>query len=208
MTFQADHNKTDTNRRPIHKLIGTLNELINTMQPNGAILIAINNEVIYEQYCGHADISKKIATSSHTQYLIGSVTKQFTAVALLNALYEKAKKNGIADNKLEINIKTALQKTVANYLPKDHDLWKAAMPAWANTVTLHHLLIHSSGIPDYTSLPGFENQQSINAADLITFFKTHALEFIPGTKFTYSNSGYFLLGMIIQQLTSQPLDVY
>ena len=82
------------------------------------------------------------------------------------------------------------------------------MPVWAKIVTIHQLLVHSSGITNYTSLPDFEKQKFSKNSDLITFFKKHELEFTPGEKFSYSNSGYYLLGIIIQQITQQNLDIY
>ncbi len=190
------------------KITNILHELVQTMQPNGTISIAIKNEPIYQQYFGFADIGKKISTSLHTQYLIASVTKQFSAAALLNALYMAVKNSNTSDDELEINVKTALQKSVSIYLPKTHEIWANSMPEWADTVSLHQLLVHSSGIPNYTSLPGFDSKKNMSAMDIVTFFKTHALEFIPGTKFSYTNSGYFMLGMLIQEVTGQSLDQY
>lgn len=202
MTSQYDQNLTA-------KITKILHESVQSMQPNGTILIAINNVMIYERYFGYAEIENEISTSPYTQYLIASVTKQFSAAALLHALYMTAKNDGIADHKLEENVKTALLQAVSTYLPNTHEIWENSMPAWADTVNLHQLLVHSSGIPNYTSLPGFdESQKNMKAVDIISFFKTHSLEFIPGTKFSYSNSGYFLLGMLIQEITGQPLDQY
>lgn len=201
MTSQYDQELTA-------KIIKTLHELVQPMQPNGTILIAINNEPIYQQYFGFADIGNKLSTSLHTQYLIASVTKQFAAAALLNAVYMTAKNNNIPDVELEKSVKTALQKAVSNYLPRTHKIWANSMPKWADTVNLHQLLVHSSGIPNYTSLPGFDSQKNMNAIDIISFFKTHPLEFVPGTKFSYTNSGYFMLGALIQEMTGQALDQY
>lgn len=201
MTLQYDQKLTT-------KIANTIHELVDSMQPNGTILIAINNKPIYQQYYGFADIGSKLSTSLHTQYLIASVTKQFSAAALLNALYTTVKNSSVPDHELENSVKTALQKTVSNYLPGTHEIWANAMPEWAHTITLHQLLVHSSGIPNYTSLPGFDGQKNMSAIDIINFFKIHALEFVPGTKFSYSNSGYFLLSALIQEITGQTLDQY
>lgn len=181
--------------------MNTVNELIKSMHPNGAILVAMKDKIIYEKYLGYVDIANQVATSPQTQYLIGSVTKQFTAVALLKALSEND------GNSLE-QVKLALQKPIASYLDRDHAIWDGAMPEWANQINVHQLLVHSSGIPNYTSLPGFNNQLAVSATALVTLMKSFPLEFTPGTKFSYNNSGYYLLGIIIEQLTQQPLGSY
>ena len=192
----------------IHKISNALNASIKPMQPNGVILVACNDDILYEKCFGYADIERKRLTLSHTQYLIGSVTKQFTAAALLHVLYTKAKEAKSAENILKTNVTSALQKTILHYLPKDHALWAGSIPDWANIVTLHQLLVHSSGIPNYTSLPDFDHTKALSASSLVTFFKMHPLEFVPGTRFSYSNSGYCLLGLIIETLAKQPLDRY
>lgn len=189
------------------KITNIINELVSHMKQSGAVLVATNKEIIYEKCFGYADISKKIPVSIETQFLAGSVTKQFTAVAILKALLDKdINKNG--HTSLKKNIQLELSNTIEHYLPAEHEIWNGSMPAWANTVTMHQLLVHSSGITNYTSLPDFEKQKFPKNLDLITFFKEHELEFIPGEKFSYSNSGYYLLGVIIQQITQQNLDIY
>jgi len=177
------------------------------MRHSGTVLVATNKETIYKKCFGYADISKKIPVSTNTQFLVGSVTKQFTAIAILKALWDKNINNN-DHSKLQDYIQADLNNTIEYYLPAEHEIWNGSMPAWANTVTIHQLLVHSSGITNYTSLPDFEKQKFPKNSDLIAFFKNHALEFIPGEKFSYSNSGYYLLGMIIQQITQQDLDVY
>ncbi len=188
-----------------NKIENTINQLI--MQHSGCIIVATNKETIYKKCFGYADFSKKIPVSMDTQFLAGSVTKQFTAVAILKALLDK----NIHENdhaKLKEYIQAELNNTIEHYLPAEHEIWNSSMPAWAKTVTIHQLLVHSSGITNYTSLPDFEKQKFPKNSDLITFFKKHNLEFIPGEKFSYSNSGYYLLGIIIEQISQQHLDVY
>ncbi len=165
---------------------------------SGCILISTPQKIIHENCFGYADFAKKIPIATDTQFLIGSVTKQFAGVAITKALWDKK----VNDIQAELN------KPIAHYLPSHHTLWNGAMPAWANIITLHHLLVHSSGIVNYNSLPGFNNQKFTTAADIISYFKNHALEFTPGEKFSYCNSGYFLLGEIIQEIAQESLDVY
>lgn len=178
----------------LSKIPETIDELIKNQ--NGVILIATPNEIIYEKYLGFADINKKIPVDSNTQFLTGSVTKKFTAVAMLKALSNSN------------NVEAELRNTIDNYLPEKHPIWNGSMPTWAITITIHQLLVHSSGIPNYTSLPEYEKQKFSNTAELVNFFKSHELEFTPGEKFAYSNSGYFLLGIIIEAITQKKLNVY
>jgi CubicO group peptidase (beta-lactamase class C family) len=186
-------------------IINAINQLI--MQHSGCMIIATNKETIYKQCFGYADILQKIPASMNTQFLAGSVTKQFTAIAILKALLDK-NNNENDPTKLNNHIQADLNNTIEHYLPEKCGIWDDFMPAWAKTVTLHQLLVHSSGITNYTSLPDFEQQKFPKNSDLISFFKKHNLEFTPGEKFSYSNSGYYLLGIIIQQITQQPLDIY
>lgn len=184
----------------------TINQLTEHMNHSGAVLIVMDKEIIYHHCFGYADIAKKNPISMTTQFLTGSVTKQFTAAAILKALFDKYSENEISD--IYSHIHSALNTTIEQYLPSEHPIWKGIMPSWTSCITLHHLLTHSSGIPNYTSLPDFENQTFSNAADLVHFFKNYELEFTPGEKFSYSNSGYYLLGFIIQRITQQNLDSY
>lgn len=180
------------------RIANKLDELVENMHHSGSTLIATDKEIIYKKCFGYADITKKIPISFNTQFLAGSITKQFAAVAILQALWDKNKND----------IKTALNKTIDYYLTAKHEIWNNSMPAWASNVTIHQLLIHASGIPNYTSLPEFEKQRFFKNSELINFFKSHELEFTPGEKFSYSNSGYYLLGIIIEEITQQNLDVY
>jgi len=160
----------------------TINDLVQNTLPSGSVLVAMNNKPIYKQSFGYADIIKKIRMSIDTQMLIGSVTKQFTTAAILKALIDK-----------NINVQEALNSTIDNYLPQDNQVWSGSMPSWAKEVTVHQLLNHTSGIVNYTSLPDFDKQKLPKTSDIVTFFKNHDLEFAPGTKFSYCNSGYILL---------------
>jgi CubicO group peptidase (beta-lactamase class C family) len=182
----------------LQKVTDTIERLVKNMKHNGSLLISNEKEIVYKKCFGYADIEKKMPISFKTQFLAGSVTKQFAAVAILKALLNKQKK----DIKLELN------KSIQYFLPEEHEIWDGTMPDWANKVTIHQLLVHSSGIPNYTSLPEFEHQRFPKNSEIINFFKGHELEFSPGEKFSYSNSGYYLLGIIIEEIVQQNLDVY
>lgn len=192
-------------KKSLNNVIDAINKSL--LQHNGVIFIGTDEEIIHRKCFGYADIQKKSLITNSTQFLAGSVTKQFTAVAILKALLDE----NIHEKdytKLRDNIQAELNNTIDQYLSGNHEIWNGVMPAWASKVTIHQLLVHSSGIPNYTSLPTFENQKFSKNSDLVNFFKGHELEFNPGEKFSYSNSGYYLLGIIIEEIVQKKLDVY
>lgn len=191
----------------------TINDLVANMQPNGTILVACQDEIIFEKGFGVADLLNETGAASDTQYLLASVSKQFTAVALLKAIYDKNIRAGLSERDLvtlQKHISIDLNSTISHYLPAEHPIWASNMPSWTQEVTLHQLLTHSSGIANLTGLPGFAKfrESPPNIQDLIGLFKNEKLEFKPGSKFAYSNSNYILVGEIIQQITGLRLDVY
>jgi CubicO group peptidase (beta-lactamase class C family) len=151
---------------------------------NGVALVASQGEVVLERGYGFADFSTETPFTVETRVLIASVTKQFTA-ALILLLME----NGLLD----------LHVPISTYLP-DYP------QPQADQITLHHLLTHTAGIPNYVNFPDFIEEISINAhtpAELVALFSDLPLEFEPGTQFRYGNSDYVLLGYIIETVTGQ-----
>ncbi|MGI9067803.1 MAG: serine hydrolase [Pyrinomonadaceae bacterium] len=154
---------------------------------NGSVLVAENGKVIYKKGFGLANMEWSIPNAPETRFRLGSITKQFTA-ALILQLVEQGK--------------IKLDGKLSDYLP---DYRKDV----GDKVTVHQLLNHTSGIPSYTGLPGFFNDVSRNPYSVDEFVKKYAsntLEFEPGSKFRYNNSGYFLLGAIIEKVTGQPYE--
>ena len=154
---------------------------------NGSVLVAENGKVIYKKGLGLAKMEWNIPNTPDTRFRLGSITKQFTA-ALILQLVEQGK--------------VKLDGKVSDYLP-------AYRKDIGEKVTIHQLLNHTSGIPSYTSLPGFFNDVSRNPFTVDDFIKKYAsnnLEFEPGSKFSYNNSGYFLLGAIIEKVTGQTYE--
>ena len=147
-------------------------------QLNGSVLVADKGKVIYEKGFGMANMEWGIPNGPDTKFRIGSITKQFTAALILQLVEEG---------------KIKLDGKLSDYLP---DYRKDT----GSRVTIHQLLNHTSGIPSYTSNPEFFPKHSRNAYGVPEFVKTFAsgdLEFEPGSKFSYNNSGYTLLGAII-----------
>ena len=186
-----------------------LEDYAKNRQLSGTIMVSKDSNIVASQSFGIADSSTNIKCCTNTQYLIGSVTKQFTAVALLRAMYDNVIASGLAEDNipiLEKKIYETLNSPISNYLPADHQIWAEHMPTWANIITPHQLLIHSSGIVDYTFKGTFLNPPEMPI--LVSSFKDRDLDFPVGSKHSYSNSGYLLLGEIIQQITGQTLDAY
>jgi CubicO group peptidase (beta-lactamase class C family) len=156
-------------------------------QFNGSVLVAENGRVIYKKGLGWANMEWKVPNETDTKFRIASITKQFTAAAILQ-LVEQGK--------------IKLDGKITDYLP---DYRKDT----GDRVTIHHLLNHTSGIPSYTSQPGFfanESRNPYKVADFVKKFSSGDLEFEPGTKFVYNNSAYFLLGAIIEKVTGKTYE--
>ena len=156
-------------------------------QFNGSVLVADNGQVLYKKGVGLANMEWNISNAPDTKFRLGSITKQFTATLILQ-LVEQGK--------------IKLDGKITDYLPDYR-------PDTGGKVTIHNLLTHTSGIPSYTSQPGFAQNVSRNPFTVDDFVKKYTsgdLEFEPGTKFVYDNSGYFLLGAIIEKVTGKPYE--
>src|SRR5215213_1943830 len=156
-------------------------------QFNGSALVAENGKVIYKGAFGMANMEWGILNTPDTRFRLGSITKQFTSMLILQ-LVEQGK----------IKLDGKLSDYLLDYRKDTGD-----------KVTIHHLLTHTSGIPSYTGLPNFFADVSRNPYKVADFVKKYAsgdLEFEPGAKFSYNNSGYFLLGAIIERVTGKPYE--
>ncbi len=154
---------------------------------NGTALVAENGKVIYKKGFGLANMEWGIPNTPDTRFRLGSITKQFTAMLILQ-LAEQGK--------------VKLDGKLSEYLP---DYRKDI----GDKVTIHHLLTHTSGIPSYTGQPGFFQNVSRNPYKVDEFIKKYAsgdLEFEPGSKYAYNNSGYFLLGAIVERISGKTYE--
>jgi CubicO group peptidase (beta-lactamase class C family) len=132
-----------------------------------------------------ANLEDNIANTPQTKFHLASITKQFTATAIL-MLQERGKLN--------------VQDPICKYL--------ADCPAAWQQVTIHHLLTHSSGIPNFTDFPDWlqTRAQPSTFASTVLRFKDKPLDFQPGEKYNYSNSGYILLGYIIEKISGRTYE--
>ena len=152
---------------------------------NGTALVSDNGKVVLKKGYGLADFEWKIPNTPDTKFRIGSITKQFTATVVMQLVEE---------GKLSLD---ATLSSVLPYYRKDT----------GSRITVHHLLTHTSGIPSYTGLPNFMRDVSRDPYGVREFVEKYCsgeLEFEPGSRFLYNNSGYFLLGAMIEAVTTKP----
>jgi CubicO group peptidase (beta-lactamase class C family) len=149
--------------------------------------VAENGKVIFKKGYGMANMEWNIPVETDTKFRLGSITKQFTSMLILQLVQEG---------------KIKLEGKLTDYLP---DYRKDT----GDRITIHHLLNHTSGIPSYTGLPNFFQEISRNpysVSDFVKKFASGDLEFEPGGKWNYNNSGYFLLGAIVERVTGKPYE--
>lgn len=160
-----------------HKINEYLQPLLETNNFSGVILIAEGDQIIFEKGYRHASIELQVPNSSRTVFQIASVSKPFTAAAIM-LLSESGK----------VDVKKPLSAILPDY-PN------------AEMLTIHHLLTHTSGIPNVNDFPEYEELQRKphSPTDLVSYFKDKPLEFEPGTQYSYSNSNYNLLALIIEK---------
>jgi CubicO group peptidase (beta-lactamase class C family) len=152
---------------------------------SGSVLVARRGDVLFSQGYGLADRKQDIPNTVLTRFRLGSITKQFTAMAIL-----------ILEARGELDVKDP----ICNYIADCPSTWEG--------ITINHLLTHTSGIPDLLSLPDYRSTLATPSPpqQTIARFKDLPLDFQPGQKWGYSNSGYIVLGYIIEQVTGQSYE--
>ncbi|MGE5848021.1 MAG: serine hydrolase, partial [Ignavibacteria bacterium] len=161
---------------------------VENRQFSGAVLVAEHGKVIYSKGFGYANMEWDIHNTPDTKFRLGSVTKQFTS-AIIMQLVEQGKLK--LDNKIT--------DILPDYPKKMGD-----------KITIHQLLTHSSGLLSYTDIPEYFNdnyvRKNMKPQEIIDLFKDKDLTFEPGSQWTYSNSGYIMLGVIIEKITGKPYE--
>lgn len=156
--------------------------------PGGVAMIARDGKILYRKAMGMANMELDIEMIPDHVFRIGSITKQFTASAIL---------------KLSEEGKLDLQDDITKYIDD--------YPTHGYTITIEHLLTHSSGIMSYTSMEEWTTEvrkKDFTPPELIDFFKNEPMDFAPGEEFRYNNSAYFLLGYIIEIASGQTYESY
>ena len=170
-----------TDKQKAAKIDSLLQVFTNKNMFCGAVLVAKDGKVLVNKGYGMANFNYDIPNTSSTKFKLASVSKQFTAMAIL-MLEEKGK--------LSTNDK--LSKYIVDYPSGDK-------------ITIHNLLTHTSGIPDFTGMPNYDSIMTLSFTmdKEINLFKNKPLDFEPGTKHQYSNSGYLLLSYIIEKVSGK-----
>lgn len=148
----------------------------------GTVLVARQEKVLLSKGYGFADLEWDIPNTPNTKFRLSSVTKQFTAACILL---------------LEERGKLKIEDPIRKYMPD-------APAAW-DKITIFHLLTHTSGIPSFTDFPDYSSSEAAHTTPekLVARFRDKPLDFQPGEKWRYSNSGYVLLGYLLERVTGQ-----
>jgi len=152
---------------------------------NGSALVAKNGTILLNKGYGYRNAADKVANNEQTIFQLGSITKQFTSAVILKLQEEK-----------KLSVSDKLSKYFPGY-PK------------GDSITIEQLLTHTSGIYSYTNDPNFmanEVTKPANREMMMALFRDKPFDFSPGTGWNYSNSGYSLLGYIIEAVTKKPYE--
>jgi len=153
---------------------------------SGSVLVAHRGRIVFRKSYGMANHEWNIPNSDNTKFHIASVTKTFTAAAIV-----------MLEQQGKLKLSDPLSKYVPGYLNGDR-------------ITIEQMLLHSSGLPDFYSLSEYpaKKYQRVTLPDLIAWVKTKPLDFLPGSKNGYSNTGYGFLAYIVEQVSGQPYEQF
>ncbi len=148
----------------------------------GSVAVVRDDKVLLDKGYGSANLEWEIPATPTTKFRLGSVTKQFTAACILL---------------LEERGKLSVDDPVRKHMPDAPAAWEG--------ITIYHLLTHTSGIPSFTGFPDYRSTEAISTTPekLVARFRDKPLEFTPGEKWSYSNSGYVLLGYLSEKISGQ-----
>jgi CubicO group peptidase (beta-lactamase class C family) len=152
---------------------------------NGSVLVAKDGEILYAKGIGMADNAKKLANTPETRFRIGSITKQFTGMGIL--ILES---RGLVER----------SDSICDYIDDCPKAWKS--------VTIEHLLAHTSGIASFTDQPDFDPMTASTPAETVADVADIPLAWEPGRFFGYSNTGYVLLGMVIERASGMSYEQF
>lgn len=175
-------------REAAAKIDGYMKAAVRHAQFSGSVLVARDGSPIFSKSYGMANYELNVPNTSRTVYRIASLTKQFTAMAVVQ-LHEQGK--------------LSIGDPICKYLRECPATWRQ--------ITIRHLLTHTSGIPNYSSLPDWDEVLAVKTyerPEFVSLFRSLPLEFTPGEKFEYTNSGYYLLGQIIERASGQSYADY
>ena len=172
----------------IKQLDGYVSENYSRYSPGCAVLVAKSGNILFQKGFGYANLELDAPVKPESVFRIGSITKQFTAIAILQLVEQE-----------KIALNDSVQKFIKNYHSK------------GKTITIENLLTHTSGIKPYEEIDAkipnairvdFSPETLIDSLDKLP------LDFVPGSKYQYCNSNYFLLGKIIEEISAMPYQEY
>ena len=171
----------------IERIDGIVREGLDKKIASYAVAVVKDGRLVLARGYGYADLENSVPATAETVYRLGSITKQFTSMAILQ-LAEQGK----------LSVDDELTKFLPDY------------PLAGHKVTIHQLLNHTSGIKSYTSLRGFFKtaRQDLSHEEMLALFKDEPVDFEPGAKMQYNNSGYYLLGLVIEKASGQSYAEY
>ena len=180
---------SDPPDRPLHQVVDSIVEaaMADGRAAGMSVAVAREGRILVDRTYGHADLELDVPTPPDGVYEIGSVTKQFTSAAILQ-LQEQGKVDLDAD--------------LTTYLPE--------YPTQGRRIPVRRLLDHTSGIRGYTEIPGFGDLsiRTVPRDTVVAFFASEPFDFEPGEAAIYNNSAYFLLGLIIEEVTGMDYEEY
>jgi CubicO group peptidase (beta-lactamase class C family) len=183
LSVQVSVAQTPTAKRLATKIDEYMSASVKFEKFSGRILIARDGLPLVTRSYGMANYELKVPNSPKTVFQLGSVSKQFTAMAIMQ-LQERGKLN--------------VNDSISKYLEDCPAAWQP--------ITIRHLLTHTSGIVNFSSLPDWDDRISVlpyTRSGFVKEFRNLPLEFVPGEKHQYSNSGYYLLGLIIERVSGK-----
>lgn len=154
-------------------------------EPGAIVILAKDGKPIFKKAYGMSNLELNVPLNTDQKMGIGSISKQFAAVSIL-LLQQEGK----------LNIKDDVRK----YLPQYN--------TWGRNISIEQMLSHTSGIPSYTELPGFDTlaDKKIPISKLVAFFEKSPLVYEPGTNWSYSNSGFVLAALIVEKISGKPFN--
>lgn len=161
-----------------------LKEFSDPNGPGAVFMVAHGGKPVYEKTFGKANLEVGNDLKAENVFELGSMTKQFTAVAIL-----------MLEQQGKLQVTDPLSKYMADY-------------PGGKAITIHHLLTHTSGIKDFTKMKTLSEiaQKEMTPKMMVDFFKNEPVDFAPGEKFEYNNSGYVLLGYLIELISGESYE--
>ncbi len=186
LTFNASAQTLNT-KQLIAEYDKMLSEQFKPGETGCAALVAKNGQIIYKKAFGMANLEINVPMQPDMVFRIGSITKQFTSMAILQLMEQG---------------KLSLQDEITKFIP--------GYPTHGHAITIEHLLTHTSGIKSYTNVPEYQQyiRTDLKPDEILDIIKTLPMEFAPGTKYNYNNSGFFLLGYIIEKVSDKTYQEY